>query len=135
MPITVSYDLINASANDHSYIRSMFERFGWKRRGGSVLRYEQQKGEEDWLNHVAPALMIFRAYVLAKGIQIKFFTLDANSVAYVDWSDSDNTLGNTPADGADLDLSQPTNNQSSEKRVRRAVDVVTDLFKSGGEDS
>jgi hypothetical protein len=58
MPITVSYDLAEASPADRNYIRSMFERFGWKRLGGSVLRYQLIDGqdEEDWLNDVVPAL-------------------------------------------------------------------------------
>jgi hypothetical protein len=33
MPITVSYDLAEAGTNERNYIRSMFERFGWKRFG------------------------------------------------------------------------------------------------------
>ncbi|MBW7968406.1 hypothetical protein [Bradyrhizobium sp. BR 10289] len=134
MPVTVSYDLTNAGTNDRNYIRSMFERFGWKRLGGSVLRYSKPEDEEDWLNEVVPALMIFRSYVQAKGIDIKFFTIDTNSVAHIDWSDSDNLLGDTPNDGDDLALHAPTNNQSSESRCRRAVDVVKALFEAGGED-
>ena len=35
MPITVSYDLHDASVNHRNYIRSMFERFGW--RGWAVV--------------------------------------------------------------------------------------------------
>jgi hypothetical protein len=37
MPVTVSYDLADADYNDRNYVRSMFERFGWKRLGGSVF--------------------------------------------------------------------------------------------------
>jgi hypothetical protein len=40
MPITVSYDLTAVDTNERTYIRSMFERFGWKRLGdllGDIL--------------------------------------------------------------------------------------------------
>jgi hypothetical protein len=73
MPITISYDITTDDNNHHNYIRSMFERFGWERLGGSVLRYEMRDAQEDWLNDVAPALMIFRSYLLAKDIKLKFF--------------------------------------------------------------
>jgi hypothetical protein len=67
MPITISYDLKTEDTNHRNYIRSMFERFGWKRLGGSVLRYEVgENEEEDWLNDVVPALMLFRSYVVAR---------------------------------------------------------------------
>src|SRR6266849_1695750 len=89
MPITVSYDLSDADTNERNYIRSMFERFGWKRLGGSVFRYEGDGYEEDWLNEVIPALMIFRSYILAKDIDLRFFTLDTNSVTHIDFSDPD----------------------------------------------
>src|SRR4051812_44515154 len=72
MPITISYDLAAAESNDRNYIRSMFERFSWKRLGGSVFRYNwvDDNGQEDWLNDVVPALMMFRSYCLAKNIKI-----------------------------------------------------------------
>jgi hypothetical protein len=44
MPITLSYDLQTDDANHRTYIRSMFERFGWRRLGGSVFRYETEFG-------------------------------------------------------------------------------------------
>ncbi len=63
MPITLSYDLQNATPNQRNYVRSMFERYGWKRLGGSVFRYGGRSinhvTHEDWLNDVAPALMFF----------------------------------------------------------------------------
>jgi hypothetical protein len=129
MPITVSYDLRTDDNNHRNYVRSMFERFGWKRLGGSVFRYEKLDDQEDWLNEVVPALMIFRSYVLAKGISLQFFTLDTSSVTRIDWSDNDKLLGNTPDE--DLTLHPPTNNQSSETRLRRAVEVMTDIFSEG----
>ena len=126
MPITLSYDLKDATTNDRTYLRSMLERFAWKRLGGSVFRYEGRriKGrlEEDWLNDVAPSLMFFRSYAVQHGIAIKFFTLDTNSVSRIDHSDSHALLGRRPYTGSKLRLLQPTNKQSSEKALREFVD-------------
>jgi CRISPR-associated endonuclease Cas2 len=77
VPITISYDLKTDDPNQRNYLRSMLERFGWKRLGGSVFRYPAESGqEEDWMNRVIPALMFFRSYILKNNIEIKFFTLD-----------------------------------------------------------
>src|SRR5438105_4303368 len=86
MPVTLSYDLTDATTNQRNYVRSMFERFGWKRLGGSVLRYDGRKLKghglvEDWLNDVVPAIMFFRSYVMMHAIDLKRFTLDTMSVA------------------------------------------------------
>lgn len=130
MPITVSYDLTVADNNERNYVRSMFERFGWDRLGGSVFRYSvtDDTGQEDWLNDVIPALMIFRSYCLAHKIKVNFFTLDASSVTRLDASNSTAIVGTEPRNGKDLDLYAPTNVQSSEERIRRAVTAVVDIF-------
>jgi len=136
MSITISYDITGATPAERNYVRSMFERFGWRRLGGSVLRYQLIDGqdEEDWLNDVIPALMLFRSYVLAKKITINFFTLDTNSVSRIDWTDSEKLLGYAPTDGTELHLYPPTNAQSSEKRIRRGVQSLIDLFTTAEED-
>jgi hypothetical protein len=36
MPITISYDLKQATPNDHNRIRSALETFGWEGLGGST---------------------------------------------------------------------------------------------------
>ena len=126
MPVTVSYDLTNASANQRNYVRSMFERFGWRRLGGSVFRYSGRKignvSQEDWLNDVAPAVMFFRSYVLRNTIKVKSFTLDAMSVSRVDYSSTPH-FGRRPKRGIDLSLKKPTNPQSSEKKLRDFIDA------------
>jgi len=67
MPITLSYDLRGAHPNRRNYLRSMLERFGWRRLGGSVFRYSGRHGkatgttQQDWLNDVAPSIMLFRS--------------------------------------------------------------------------
>jgi len=105
----------------------MFERFGWRRLGGSVFRYAGRKikgvMQEDWLNDVAPAVMFFRSYVLGNSIQVKSFTLDAMSVSRVDCSVAPH-FGRRPRNGTALSLKRPTNAQSSEKKLRDFVDAA-----------
>lgn len=130
MPITITYDLANANPNQRNYVRSMLERFYWQRIGGSVFRYDgepQPDGSkaEDWLNHVAPALMFLRSFAIKNNISLNFFTLDANSVAFVDHSDPAVLLGRQPQAGVNLPLAVPTNTQSSEKTVRDFVDAAS----------
>jgi hypothetical protein len=130
MPITVSYDHSDASTNERNYIRSMFERFCWKRLGGSVFRYDwkDKTDQEDWLNDVVPALMIFRSYCLAKKIKITFFTLDTIGVTRLDTSDPGAVVGTEVEGGDGKRFCNPTNFQSSEKRLRRAITAMVDIF-------
>lgn len=124
MPITLSYDLGNVTNNQRNYVRSMFERFGWKRLGGSVFRYNGRSInhilQEDWFNDVAPAIMFLRSYALKNGIDIRSFTLDSMSVARIEPG-----FGRPPKNGTDLVLKEPTNNQSSAKALRDFVDAAT----------
>jgi hypothetical protein len=128
MPLTLSYDLRTNNANHRNYIRSMLERFAWRRLGGSVFRYSGRTihgiVEEDWLNDVIPSLMFFRSYTIQHNIQIRFFTLDANSVARLDHSDPNAHFGRAPFTGAQLRFRTPTNNQSSRQTIRDFVDTA-----------
>ena len=132
MAITISYDLRTENANHRSYVRSMLERFGWTRLGGSVFRYDgrvvNKRREEDWLNDVVPALMFFRAYTLKYEIDVRFFTLDTNSVARIDLSDPTAPVGTAPQTGKHISLRTPTNTQSSVRRIRRAVDAPMNVL-------
>jgi len=125
MPVTISYDVATNDNNLRNYIRSMLERFHWKRLGGSVFRYEGVEREgilyEDWLNDVVPSLMFLRSFVLSRGITLKFFTLDASSVSFLDFSEPALPLGIAPQIGDDLAFAEPTNNQSSVATLRAFV--------------
>jgi hypothetical protein len=123
MPITLSYDLRNAEPNQRTYLRSMLERFGWRRLGGSTFRYPAGNEEEDWLNDVIPSLMFFRSYLIRHQIFLRFFTLDTHSVIHLDHSDEENLVGDLPMVGEHLELRPPTNPQSSERLIRRFVDT------------
>lgn len=130
MSITISYDITAADNNERNYIRSMFERFCWTRLGGSVFRYDwkDDTGQEDWLNDVVPALMVFRSYCLAKNIEVKFFTLDASSVTRLDTTDPGAIVGTDLEKGDKKRFCTPTNAQSSESRIRRAITSMVDIF-------
>lgn len=130
MPVTISYDLQTNDNNDRNYVRSMLERFHWRRLGGSVFRYEGVEDaagdlQEDWLNHVAPALMFMRSYAIQHGITFRFFTLDAQSVAFVDHSDAGLPFGLQPQTGAQIVFADPTNQQSSQQTIRDFIDAGT----------
>jgi len=128
MPLTLSYDLRTNNANHRNYIRSMLERFAWRRLGGSVFRYSGRKMhgiiEEDWLNDVIPSLMFFRSYTVQHNIQIRFFTLDTSSVSRLDHSDPNTSFGRAPLAGAGLRLRTPTNLQSSVQTIRNFIDAA-----------
>ena len=134
MPITISYDLSDVqNGNDRTYVRSMLERFNWRRLGGSVFRYEgipdaTGTPQEDWLNHVIPALMFFRSYILAKNISLTRFTIDTSSVAHIDQSDPALLLGTPPQTAAALTLANPTNVQSSEQALRAFITANTNAM-------
>jgi hypothetical protein len=128
MPVTVSYDLRHATSNQRNYVRSMFERFGWRRLGGSVLRYDGRRianvVQEDWLNDVIPAVMFFRSYVLHHTITVRFFTLDTMSISRIDHSAAAAPFGTAPQTGANVTLRNPTNVQSSEQNIRDFIDAA-----------
>ncbi len=123
MPVTLSYDIKTDNNDYRNYVRSMFERFGWRRLGGSVFRYDGRKVsgalQEDWLNDVVPAIMFFRSYVLKNSIKIGFFTMDTMSVTRVEAG-----FGRRPRTGANLSLKNPTNPRSSVKAIKDFIDAA-----------
>ncbi len=130
MPLTLTYDITNDPANHRTYIRSSLERFGWQRLGGSVFRYvgrEIADGSlyEDWLNDIAPSIMFVRSYILRHNLHLSFLTIDAASTSFLDFTDQALILGRPPLNGAELDLVQPTNVQSSVQALRDFVDAAT----------
>jgi hypothetical protein len=83
MPVLLTYELEGAETSEHNRLQSLFERLGWENLGGSSYRYPRlgttDQPVEDWLNHVVPALMLFRAAVLKSACGLKKFTLDVQS--------------------------------------------------------
>jgi hypothetical protein len=81
MPIRITYDLTGATSLQANRVQSIFERFRWESSGGSAYHYPASGPgvQEDWLNHVVPALMCFRAYVLKENMRLSRFTIDTVS--------------------------------------------------------
>jgi len=125
MPVVITFDIAAAPSGERNRIQSFFERFGWENLGGSSYRYPKlgtdDQPVEDWFNHVIPALMLFRTYLISSGRQLTKCTLDVStSTGY-----SPNTnYGNPPLPGAAVPLYQPTNLQFGEQRLR---DWLTNL--------
>lgn len=82
MSVELTYDLDSGTCSplERNRLRSLLERFGWVLAGGSVYRYEADEGQkEDWLNEIAPSLMLFRSFVVCHDIAVTRFTIKVNS--------------------------------------------------------
>ena len=82
MPVVITYDLTNPIDNAHNRIQSFFERLGWENLGGSSYRYPRlgsTQPTEDWFNHVVPALMLFRTFIVNNKASLTKFTLDVQT--------------------------------------------------------
>ena len=85
MPVVLTFDLnsTHTAPNDHAYLKSAFHRLGWQSIGSTAYRYPRlgtlDQPVEDWLNHVIPALMLFRAYCAAKPLAVDDFSLEIHS--------------------------------------------------------
>lgn len=76
----------------------------------------------DWLNHIVPALMFMRSYIVERNLDLSFFTVSASGSSFVDNSDPGNSYGNQPLDGDNSNDVQPTNEQSSIRTIRQFID-------------
>lgn len=128
MAVVITFDLTGYEQNDHARIKTMFERFGWENLGGSAYRYPRLGTDdqpiEDWLNHVVPALMLFRTYLTSRpGVTLKKFTLDSNA------SSGYNPLtgfGNPPLPGAEAAPYTPVDKgKFGKKQLREWLDGIT----------
>ena len=85
----------------------MFERFGWEGLGGTAYRYPKLGAGhplEDWFNHVIPALMLFRAYLIKSNRALSRFTLDIQTSA---GANPDRTFGAVPMPAEAITLYAP----------------------------
>src|SRR5438132_8367751 len=82
MPAVITFDIKKATTKERNRVQSFFERLGWENLGGSSYRYPRLGSDqptEDWFNHVIPALMLFRAFIVKGDVTLKKFTLDVQS--------------------------------------------------------
>ena len=118
MPVILTFDLQAADDNDHSRLQSLFERLGWQNLGGTSYRYprlgaEPEQPIEDWLNHVIPALALFRGYLVKKPTVLSKFTLDVQTSTGFN---PDTQFGKGIRAGKDV-VYQPKNNQFAKKEL------------------
>lgn len=106
MPIIVTFDLYGDSTSVRNRIQSMFHQLGWQQLGGTSYRYPplaneaRSVTEEDWFNHVIPALALLRAFHFDSGTPISRFSIDCQSSTGWDLNQS---VGHPPvADGSRL---------------------------------
>ncbi len=125
MPVLISFDVINAGANEHGRIQSLFERLGWENLGGSSYRYPKlgaKQTTEDWFNHVLPALMLFRSYAMKSNtITLTKFTIDVqSSTGY----GSKSNFGTPPQVGKDIKMYKPGNTSFGKKKLENWLDGI-----------
>jgi hypothetical protein len=128
----VSYNFAAAQPIHHNHMQSMFERLGWQQIGGSCYRYPrlaQNPPVEDWLNHVVPALMLFRSYVAGHDLQLTKFTLDAHSSTGIDAVQG---IGEQPHTGPNIPLCPPANAQFGEANLRNWIDTIPVPYPGAG---
>jgi len=124
MPLVITFDIKNANNVDYNQLQSMFERFGFENLGGSAYRYPQLgtlPHTEDWFNHVIPALMMFRAYALKSGKEIRKLTIDTQtSTGYVPLG----KFGTAHKKAKDIKFYDPKNKQFGLKNLRKWIDDI-----------
>ncbi|MBX3583007.1 MAG: hypothetical protein KF810_14040 [Rhizobiaceae bacterium] len=85
MPVVITFDIQGAGTLERNRIQSFFQRLGWETLGGSSYRYPKlgtnDQPVEDWFNHIVPALMLFRCFVVTSGRNLTRFTIDVQSSA------------------------------------------------------
>ena len=133
MPIVFTFDLTGAPPVDRNRIQSFFERFGWQNLGGSAYRYprlgaEREHPVEDWFNHVIPALMLFRAYVITSGREMPRFSLDVQSSA---GRNAEFDFGNPPVPGDEVELYDTQQQQFGVSNLRDWLGEVTFPYQTG----
>ena len=126
MPVVFTFDISGAPSVERNRIQSFFERFGWQNLGGSAYRYprlgaEREHPVENWFNHVIPALMLFRVYVVDSGRELTSYTLDIQSSAGMN---PDAAFGTPPETGDEIDLYSPNNPQFGEANLRNWLDEI-----------
>jgi hypothetical protein len=128
MPVLLTYDLQGAETAEFNRLQSMFERLGWEKLGGSSYRYPRlgttDQPVEDWLNHVVPALMLFRAFAIKSAAELKQFTLDIQSSSGYQKSTD---FGCTPLSGTEM----KTLTRQAEKATGKSKKLGKKLYKPG----
>lgn len=127
MPVVFTYDLAGAESAEHNRIQSAFERLGWQNLGGSSYRYPKlgthDQPVEDWFNHIIPALMLFRCYVVSSDSRnVSKFTLDVQSSSGFNPNES---FGTPPQSSSGVKFYEPTNQQFGLRNLQNWLDSIS----------
>ena len=131
MPVILTFDLKGAPSAEHNRIQSFFERFGWQNLGGSSYRYPrlgtslEEQPVENWFNHVIPALMLFRSYVIASRRELTKFSLDVQTSTGLHRSPNGEIFGAPPLPADELHFYAPNNVSFGESNLRDWLGAVT----------
>lgn len=133
MPIVFTFDIKGAQSTERNQIQSFFERFGWENLGGSAYRYprlgaEQENPVEDWFNHVIPAMMLFRSYVLDSQRELTKYTLDIQSSSGMN---PERKLGSPPLPSEEMRLYAANNPQFGGAKLRTWIRGIKYPYKVG----
>ena len=124
MPVILTFDIEGATPDEHNRVQSLFQRLGWEDLGGSSYRYPRLGSEqpvEDWFNHVLPALMLFRAYLLKSKKKLSGYTLDVQSSSGFN---PDRKFGAPPLPGDEVPLYKPTQPAFGEANLKEWLNEV-----------
>lgn len=124
MPVILTFDIAGAPPIERNRIQCAFERFGWENLGGSSYRYPRLGAAqlvEDWFNHVIPALMLFRVYVVESGRPLSKFSLDAYTST---GANPNGGFGNLPMASGGIAFSPPNNQQFGLGNLQNWLDNV-----------
>lgn len=140
MPVVLTFDLNSAhtAPNDHAYLKSAFHRLGWQSIGSTAYRYPRlgttDQPVEDWLNHVIPALALFRAYCAKNPQAVDDFSLEVHSSSSGFVPASEGQSGSEPRHefgrkalvGLDIPLyaSPPPRHHYGESNLRNWIDSI-----------
>ena len=129
MPVVFTFDVTGAEPIERNRIQSFFERLGWENIGGSAYRYPKlgtdDQPVEDWFNHVIPALMLFRTFILSSRHPLPRFTLDVQTSS---GHNAARNFGSRPKRGkgaGKIKLYPPNNPAFGEKNLRDWLDGIT----------
>jgi hypothetical protein len=124
MPVVITFDIEGAPPLERNRIQSFFERLGWQNLGGSSYRYPKLgtgHPVEDWLNHVVPALTLFRQYLIESKRPLSCFTLDIQSTTGCDPATG---FGTPPVAGKAVKLYNPKNPAFGKKELQNWIDSL-----------
>lgn len=128
MPVVFTFDIQKSTDGQVEYnrIRSAFERLGWEHLGGTAYRYprlgtENKYPVEDWFNHVIPALMLFRTYLLKSEHTLTKYTLDIQSSAGMN---NQTDFGTPPVADDEMTLYDPSTPQFSKDSLLAWINEI-----------